>query len=98
MNLPLTNTNAQHPMYLPHGWIRCSVFDVGCWMFAQLAGTVPGVPSHRLLPRAVVAFAVQVNQDFARFGAFALADDTAIFQFIHDARGPAVAEAQATLQ
>src|SRR5450755_1852666 len=65
---------------------------------SQLAGTVPGVPSHRALPRAVVAFTVQVNQDFARLGAFAFADDAPVLQFVHDARGAAIAEAEAALQ
>ncbi len=50
------------------------------------------------LPAAVMAFAVEVDQDFARLGTFALADNAAIFQLVHDARGAAVAEAQATLQ
>src|ERR1035438_870219 len=84
-------------MNLPRGLDR--MLYVGCFSnSSQLAGTVPGVPSHRTLPRAVMTFAVEVNQDFARLGAFALADDAAVFQFIHDASGSAVAEAQATLQ
>ena len=47
---------------------------------------------------AVRAAAVEVNQDFTRFRAVARADDAAIFQFVHNARGAAVAEAQAALQ
>ena len=54
--------------------------------------------SHRFLPAAIGAFAVQVNQDVARFGAFAGADDAAVFEFVHDARGAAVAQAQAALE
>ncbi len=45
------------------------------------------LPSNRALPRAIRATAVQINQDVARFCAFAGADDAAIFQFVHDARG-----------
>ena len=62
----------------------------------------PGLPGRALgletLPRPVGAPAVQIDQNIARLGAFARADDAAVFQFIHDARGAAVAEAQAALQ
>src|SRR5260370_14664612 len=44
------------------------------------------------------AAAVQVNQNVPRFGAFAGADDAAVFQLIHDAGGAAIAEAQTALQ
>ena len=53
---------------------------------------------NRALIAAVGAAAIQIDQNIARFGAFARADDAAIFQFIHDARGAGVAEAQAALQ
>src|ERR1035437_2028654 len=53
---------------------------------------------NRFLPAAVGTAAVEVNQDFARLGTVALADDAAIFQFVHDARRAAVAEAQAAVQ
>ena len=55
-------------------------------------------PLHRLLPPAIVPFAVQINQDVPRLGAFAGPDDPATFEFIHDARGAGVAQAQAALQ
>src|SRR5258708_3770754 len=70
-------------------------------MFSQLPATLrvgDRRSSHRALPRAVVAFAIEVDQDFARLRAFALTDDAAILQFVHDARGAAVAETQAALQ
>ena len=51
-----------------------------------------------LLSLAVCAAAVQINEDVARLGAFAGADDAAVLQFIHDARGAAIAEAQAALE
>src|SRR5665213_3828788 len=53
--------------------------------------------SNRFLSAAVRAAAVEVNQNVARLRAFAGADDAAIFQFVHDARGAGVAEAQAAL-
>ena len=46
---------------------------------------------------AVGAGAIEINEDVAGFGAFARADDAAVFQFIHDAGGAGVAEAQAAL-
>src|ERR1019366_1300564 len=54
--------------------------------------------SHRLLPAAVYSSAIQINQNVARLGAFAGADDAAAFQFVHDARGAGVTEAQAALE
>src|SRR5665213_231113 len=53
--------------------------------------------SNRFLSAAVRAAAVEVNQNVARLRAFARTDDAAIFQFVHDARGAGVAEAQAAL-
>src|ERR1035437_4625605 len=53
--------------------------------------------SHRALRAAVRAAAVEVYQNFARLGALAGADDATAFEFVHDARGPGVAEAQAAL-
>jgi len=41
---------------------------------------------------------VEVDQDVARLSAFARANNAAIFQFIHDAGGAGVAEAQPALQ
>jgi hypothetical protein len=40
-------------------------------------------------------FHIQINQDVARFGALARADDAAVLEFIHDARGAGIAEPQA---
>src|SRR5216117_4035316 len=54
--------------------------------------------SINLLPAAVGAGAVEINQDVPRLRAFARADEAAVFQFIHDARGAGVAETQAALQ
>src|SRR5438034_9854884 len=51
-----------------------------------------------LLSLAVGAGAVEVNQNVARFGAFAGADDAAVFQLVHDARRAGVAEAQPALK
>src|ERR1017187_5538550 len=53
---------------------------------------------HRALRAAVGAPALEIYQDVARLGAFAGADDAAAFQFVHDARGAGVAEAQPPLQ
>ncbi len=39
--------------------------------------------SHHALPAAVVALAVEVDQDVAGFGTLAGADHAAVFQFIH---------------
>src|ERR1035437_7870523 len=64
------------------------MFDVGCFPRC----------SNRAFPAAFGTAAVEVNQDFARLGTVALADDAAILQFVHDARGAAVTEAQAALQ
>src|ERR1035437_6959775 len=64
------------------------MFDVGCFPRC----------SNRALPAAIGTAAVEVNQDFARLGTVALTDDAAIFQFVHDARGAAVTEAQAAVQ
>ena len=50
-----------------------------------------------MLPIAIRAAAVQIDENIARFGAFAWADDAAILQFIHDAGGAGVTEAQAAL-
>ena len=47
---------------------------------------------------AVRAPTIQIDQNVARLGAFARADDAAVFQFVHDARGAGIAEAQAALQ
>src|SRR5687768_11053588 len=47
---------------------------------------------------AVSAGAVQINQNVARLGAFAGADDAAIFEFVHNAGSARIAEAQAPLQ
>ena len=41
---------------------------------------------------AIGAAAVQVNEDVARFGAFAGPNNAAVLQFIHDAGGAAIAE------
>src|ERR1700680_4769761 len=49
-------------------------------------------------PASVGALAVEVDQDFAGLGAVAGADEAAVFQLIHDARGAAIAETQASLQ
>src|SRR5437899_9296592 len=51
-----------------------------------------------LLPRAIGAGAVEVDENVARFSAFAGADDAAVFEFVHDAGGAAIAEAEASLQ
>jgi hypothetical protein len=47
---------------------------------------------------AVCAATVQVDQNVARFLAVAGADDPAVLEFIHDAGGTTVAEAQAVLE
>src|ERR1017187_2375446 len=52
---------------------------------------------HRALRTAVGAAAVEIYQDFARLGSLAGADDAAAFEFVHDARGAGVAEAQPAL-
>src|SRR2546428_6965813 len=51
-----------------------------------------------LLSPAISAGAVEIDQDVARFGAFARADDAAVFQFVHDTRGTRVTEAQTALE
>src|SRR5439155_15598069 len=67
---------------------------------AQRRTTRNGQPATNinLLPAAVGAGAVEINQDVPRLRAFARADEAAVFQFIHDARGAGVAETQAALQ
>src|SRR3979411_15430 len=55
------------------------------------------LPMARIAATAVGAAAVEVDKNVARFGAFAGADDAAVFQFIHDAGGAGVAQAQAAL-
>src|ERR1017187_6314400 len=52
---------------------------------------------HRALRTAVGAAAVEIYQDFARLGSLAGADDAAAFEFVHDARGAGVAEAEPAL-
>jgi hypothetical protein len=44
------------------------------------------------------AGAVEVDEDVAGFSAFAGADDAAVFEFVHDAGGAGVAEAEAALE
>ena len=56
------------------------------------------VGSHCVLARAVVAFAVEVNEDVAWLGAFARADVAAFFEDVHDAGGAAVADLEPALQ
>ena len=60
------------------------MFGVRCWSL----DVFPCL--HRLLPAAVHSGAVQINQNVARLGTFAGADDAAAFQFVHDARGAAL--------
>ena len=48
--------------------------------------------------RAVGVAVVEINENLARLRADARADDPAILNFVHDARGAAVAEFQAALQ
>src|SRR5579862_1064766 len=50
-----------------------------------------------LLPAAIRTGAVQIDQDITRLGALAGADDAAVFQFVHDARGTGVTKAQPAL-
>src|SRR5438874_882227 len=52
----------------------------------------------QLLPCPVGAGAVQVDQDIARFSALTRAHDSAIFEFIHDARRAAIAKTEAALK
>src|ERR1039458_5248367 len=52
---------------------------------------------HRALRGDSGAAAVEIYQDFARLGTLAGADDAAAFEFVHDARGAGVAEAQTAL-
>ena len=52
----------------------------------------------RLFALAVNALDVKVYEDVAWFGTFARADDAPVLQFVHDARGPAITQAQAALQ
>src|ERR1039458_3030696 len=93
-------SNNQHPFKKSKA---LKPLDVERWMFDvrcfPLFHAVPeaGAPSNGTLPAAVRARAVQINQNVARLGAFAGADDAAIFQFVHDARRPRVAEAQPPL-
>jgi hypothetical protein len=54
----------------------------------------------RSLPRLrspIRTRSVQIDQNIARLGAFARADNPAILQFVHDAGGPSVPEAQPAL-
>lgn len=55
-------------------------------------------PGKLLLAPAVRTSAIQINEDVARLGALAGADNAPVLQFIHDARGAAVAEAEAALE
>src|SRR5882724_10111243 len=50
------------------------------------------------LAAAIRATLVEVDENFTRLRAVALADDAAVLQFVHDARGAPVAEAQTALQ
>src|SRR5882724_10081791 len=52
----------------------------------------------RILGPAIGSAAVQIDQNIPRFRPVAGADDPAVFQFIHNARGAAIAKAQAPLQ
>ena len=61
------------------------MFSVRCW----LLDVFPCL--NRALPAAIGAAAVQINQDVARLGTFAGADDAPALQFVHNARGAGVA-------
>src|SRR4051794_2964549 len=54
-------------------------------------------PVARITATAVGAATVEVDENVARFSALAGADNAAVFQFIHDARGTGVTQAQAAL-
>src|SRR6185436_18568877 len=56
--------------------------------------------AHRsgLHSQAVCAAAVEVDEDVAGFGPVAGADDAAVFEFIHDAGGAAVADFEPALE
>src|SRR5947208_1164817 len=49
------------------------------------------------LTLAVGAAAIEVDEDVARFSAFTGPNQAPVFQFVHDAGGPGVAQAQAAL-
>src|SRR4051812_6189873 len=51
-----------------------------------------------LLPGAIRSGAIQIDQDVARFGAFARANDSAVLEFIHDSGGAAVSEPETPLE
>src|SRR5437870_914773 len=50
------------------------------------------------LPHSIRPCSIQINQYISRLGALTGADDAAVFQFVHDAGGAAIAEAQTPLQ
>jgi len=52
----------------------------------------------RLLPIAVRAVSVQIDQNIPGFSAFARPNDTAIFELIHNTGRAAIAESQSSLQ
>lgn len=73
------------------------MLNVRCFLL-ELADKLSALQSNRLLARTIHAGAVQINQDVARLGTLAGADDAPVLQFVHDARGSGVAEAQPALQ
>ena len=82
----------------------CIKFNLAVAMLAE-ANNQMRLQSGRLfvglivLGRAAVRIAsVQVDEDVARFAAIARTDDAAILQFIHDACGAPITEAQAALE
>src|SRR5260370_25152232 len=54
--------------------------------------------SARLRRLPIGSRTIQINQYIPRLGAFAGADDAAVFQLVHNAGGAAIADAQSPLQ
>ena len=47
---------------------------------------------------SISALSIEIDQDIAGLGAFACADDAAIFEFVHDPGSAAIAEPETALQ
>src|SRR5438093_6727188 len=84
-SLVISATCCSVSFWLSRAWRNCS----------PTVDTLSGI-SNSLLP--LLRLPIQVNQNVPRLRPFARADDPAVFQFIHDARRPPIAEAQAPLQ
>src|SRR5579872_6228013 len=70
------------------------LISMSCPYPGGLATDAFSFPRH---PAAIRPAAVEVDQNIARLGAFAGANDAAVFQLVHNARGSGVAQAQASL-